>query len=127
MYQLSSWFTDLMDIYRVEAATTGALTRQERVLGAAAVPCRVYSPQKNNLNLRQAASAVYGDEKLACAVDVDIEAGDALIVPRGAALGRKTKPVRDIASQPVLYFDPGGAAATGLEHMEVGIHADNVV
>ena len=127
MYQLSSWFTDLMDIYRVEAVTTGALTRQERVLVAATVPCRIYSPQKNNLNLRQAASAVYGDEKLACAVDVDIEAGDELIVMRGGALGRKTKPVRYIASQPVLYFDPVGAAATGLEHMEVGIHADNVV
>ena len=127
MYQLSGWFTDLMDVYRVEAVTTGALTRQERVLVASAVPCRVYSPQKNNLNLRQAASAVYGDEKLACAVDTDIEAGDELIVTRGAALGRKTKPVRYIASQPVLYFDPVGAAATGLEHMEVGIHADNVV
>ena len=127
MYQLSSWFTDLMDVYRVEAVTTGALTRQERVLVAATVPCRIYSPQKNNINLRQAASAVYGDEKLACAVDTDIEAGDELIVTRGAALGRKTKPVRYIASQPVLYFDPVGAAATGLEHMEVGIHADNVV
>ena len=127
MYQLSSWFTDLMDIYRVEAVTTGALTRQERVLVASAVPCRIYSPQKNNLNLRQAASAVYGDEKLSCAVDTDIEAGDELIVTRGGALGRKTKPVRYIASQPVLYFDPVGAAATGLEHMEVGIHADNVV
>ena len=127
MYQLSSWFTDLMDIYRVEAATTGALTRQERVLVASAVPCRIYSSQKSNLNLRQAASAVYGDEKLACAVDADVEAGDELIVTRGGALGRKTKPVRYIASQPVLYFDPVGAAATGLEHMEVGIHADNVV
>ena len=127
MYQLSSWFTDLMDIYRVEAVTTGALTRQERVLVASAVPCRIYSPQKNNLNLRQAASAVYGDEKLACAVDADVQAGDELLVTRGAALGRKTKPVRYIASQPVLYFDPVGAAATGLEHMEVGIHADNVV
>lgn len=127
MYQLSSWFTDLMDVYRVEAVTTGALTRQERVPVASAVPCRIYSPQKNNLNLRQAASAVYGDEKLACAVDTDIEAGDELIVTRGAALGRKMKPVRYIASQPVLYFDPVGVAATGLEHMEVGIHADNVV
>ena len=127
MYQLAGWFTDLMDIYRVEAVTTGALTRQERVLVAATVPCRIYSPQKNNINLRQAASAVYGDEKLACAVNTDIEAGDELIVTRGAALGRKTKPVRYIASQPVLYFDPVGVAATGLEHMEIGIHADNVV
>ena len=127
MYQLSGWFTDLMDVYRVENGSDGALVRPERVLVASGIPCRVYSPQKNNLNIGQAASAVYGDEKLACAVDTDIEAGDELIVTRGAALGRKTKPVRYIASQPVLYFDPVGAAATGLEHMEVGIHADNVV
>ena len=127
MYQLSGWFTDLMDVYRVENGSDGALVRPERVLVASSVPCRVYSPQKNNLNLRQAASAVYGDEKLACAVDADIQAGDELIVTRGVALGRQTKPVRYIASQPVLYFDPVGAAATGLEHMEVGIHADNVV
>lgn len=127
MYQLSGWFTDLMDVYRVENGSDGALVRPERVLVASAVPCRVYAPQKNNLNLRQAASAVYGDEKLACAVDTDVQAGDELIVTRGGALGRQTKPVRYIASQPVLYFDPVGVAATGLEHMEVGIHADNVV
>lgn len=127
MYQLSGWFTDLMDVYRVENGSDGALVRPERVLVASGIPCRVYSPQKNNLNLRQAASAVYGDEKLACAVDADIQAGDELLVTRGGALGRKAKPVRYIASQPVLYFDPVGAAATGLEHMEVGIHADNVV
>lgn len=127
MYQLSGWFTDLMDVYRVENGSDGALVRPERVLVASGIPCRVYSPQKNNLNLRQAASAVYGDEKLACAVDADIQAGDELLVTRGGALGRKTEPVRYIASHPVLYFDPVGAAATGLEHMEVGIHADNVV
>ena len=127
MYQLSGWFTDLMDVYRVKNGSDGALVRLERVLVASAVPCRVYSPQKNNLNLRQTASAVYGDEKLACAVDTDVEAGDELLVTRGGTLGRQTKPVRYIASQPVLYFDPVGVAATGLEHMEVGIHADNVV
>ena len=127
MYQLSGWFTDLMDVYRVKNGSDGALVRPERVLVASGIPCRVYTPQKNNLNLRQAASAVYGDEKLACAADADVEAGDELIVTRGGALGRQTKPVRYIASQPVLYFDPVGAAATGLEHMEVGIHADNVV
>ena len=71
--------------------------------------------------------SLMGISYTACAVDVDIEAGDELIVTRGGALGRQTKPVRYIASKPVLYFDPVGAAATGLEHMEVGIHADNVV
>lgn len=127
MYQLESWFTDLMDVYRVVSSVNGSLTRQERTRIASGVPCRIYAPQKNNINLRMTASAIQADEKLACAVDADVQAGDELIVTRGARIGRQTRPERFIASRPTLYFDPVGAAATGLEHMEVGLRADNVV
>ena len=127
MYQLSSWFTDLMDVYRVENVATTGLSRQQRQLVLQAVPCRVYSNQKNNINLRNTAATVREDEKLACAIDTDIKAGDELIVTRGGAMGRSIRTERYIASQPTLYFDPVGCAATGLEHMEVGLHADNIV
>ena len=127
MYQLSAWFTDLMDVYRVSSPATGGLTRQEREQVLSGVPCRVYAPQKNNVNLRATASAVSADEKLACAIDTDIQAGDEIIVTRGGALGRSVRTERYIASAPVLYFDPVGSASTGLEHMEVGLHADNIV
>ena len=127
MYQLSSWFTDLMDVYRVENVATNGLSRQQRQLVLQAVPCRVYSNQKNNINLRGTAATVRDDEKLACAIDPDIQAGDELIVTRGGAMGRSIRTERYIASQPTLYFDPVGCAATGLEHMEVGLHADNIV
>ena len=127
MYQLSSWFTDLMDVYRVENVATTGLSRQQRQLVLQAVPCRVYSNQKNNITLRNTAATVREDEKLACAIDTDIQAGDELIVTRGGAMGRSIRTERYIASQPTLYFDPVGCAATGLEHMEVGLHADNIV
>lgn len=126
MYQLSGWFTDLMDVYRVENATAGGLTRQERTQVLSAVPCRVYAPAKNTINLRDGAATTRADEKLACAVDVDIQAGDEIIVTRGAVMGH-TRTTRYIASQPVYYYDPVGGAATGLEHQEVGIRADNIV
>ena len=127
MYQLVSWFTDTMDVWRVKAVTENGLTKQSREQVLSAVPCRIYSPQKNNLNLRTDAAAVVADEKLACPVDTDIQAGDEIIVTRGGALGRNIKTERFIASRPTLYFDPVGCAATGLEHMEVGLHADNLV
>ena len=127
MYQLSSWFSDLMDVYRVVTTATSGLSRPQRQLVLEAVPCRVYSNQKNNINLRNTAATVREDEKLACAIDTDIQAGDELIVTRGGTMGRGIRTERYIASQPTLYFDPVGSAATGLEHMEVGLHADNIV
>lgn len=127
MYQLSGWFTDLMDTYRVESVTTNGVTRQSREQVLSEVPCRIYSSQKNNLHLRTDAAAVTADEKLACAIDTDIQAGDEVIVTRGGAMGRSVRTERYIASRPTLYFDPVGGAATGLEHMEVGLHADNIV
>lgn len=126
MYQLSTWFSDLMDVYRVVNTTTGGLTRQERTQVLSAVPCRVYSSAKNSINLRDGAATTRGDEKLACAVDTDIQAGDEIIVTRGGAFGH-TRTERYIASRPIPYYDPVGVAATGLEHLEVGLHADNIV
>lgn len=127
MYQLASWFTDTTDVFRVVSKTENGLTRQGREQILSAVPCRVYAPQKNNLNLRTDAAAMVADEKLACAIDTDIREGDELLVTRGGGLGRNIRVERFIASRPTLYFDPVGGAATGLEHMEVGLHADNIV
>lgn len=127
MYQLETWFTDLLDCYRVVTTTSSGLSRQSREKVLSGVPCRVYSSQKNNIDLRAGAATIRADEKLACAIDTDIRAGDELIVTRGGALGRNVATERYIASKPTLYFDPVGASATGLEHMEVGLHSDNIV
>jgi hypothetical protein len=126
MFVLSDWYTDLMDVYRV-AYTGGAVTRQELMLLYTAVPCRVYSSQQNNLAINPTAATANKNDKLACAVDTDIKAGDVLMVTRGGALNRGISPVRYIASQPQAFFDPVGGALTGLEHLEVGLKEDNII
>lgn len=125
MFVLSTWYTDLMDIYRV-VNTGGALTRQELTLIHSAVPCRVYSSQTNNLAINPTAATANKNDKLACAVDTDIKAGDVLMVTRGGALNRGLSPVRYIASKPQAFFDPVGGSLTGLEHLEVGLREDDI-
>lgn len=126
MYQMASWFTDTVDVHRVMPKVVNGLTRQELTEIYTGIPCRIYSTQVNNWNGRQGAAAVRADEKMACAVDTDIQAGDTLFITRGGALGRGRSPERFIASAPKAYYDPVGGAATGLEHLEVGLYADNI-
>lgn len=125
MFVLSTWYTDLMDVYRV-VNSGGAVTRQNLTRLYESVPCRVYSSQINNLAINPTAATANRNDKLACAVDVDIKAGDILIVTRGGALNRGTSPVRYIASKPQAFFDPVGGALTGLEHLEVGLREDAI-
>lgn len=121
-----TWYTDLVDVYRLQETTSGGLTRQERTQVGQEIPCRVYNSQIGNLVQDRGAAQVRRAEKMACPVGTDIRAGDELLITRGGALGRGTSPVRYIASQPQQFFDPVGGALTGLEHMEVGLQADNV-
>lgn len=126
MYMMASWYTDLMDIYRVGNTVTDGITTQDLSLIASGVPCRVYSNQTNNWNGRATEATVRADEKLSCDINTDVREGDTLYITRGGALGRGLAPVRYIASKPVAYFDPVGGAMTGLEHLQVGLHADNI-
>ena len=122
----SSWYTDLVDVWRVVNTTESGLTRQvlTKVLGA--VPCRVYTVATNNWTARQGAAVSRADEKLSCAVDTDIRAGDTLYITRGGALNSGRTPERYIASNPKAYYDPVGGALTGLQHLQVGLTADNI-
>lgn len=122
-----TWYTDTVDIYRVVNATASSLTRQTLTMIAQGVPCRRYSSQVNNWNGRQGAATVMSNEKLACAIDTDIQAGDTLYVTRGGALGANNQPEKYIASDPRSFYDPVGGALTGLEHIEVGLTASNII
>lgn len=123
----TTWYTDLAEIYRVVPVTSGNVTTQERTLIRADVPCRVYSSQINNIDLRQGAATARGSDKLACRVDTDIRAGDELLITRGGAIGSPQMTERYIASRPQIFRDPVGGALTGLEHMEVGLTFDNII
>lgn len=113
------WYTDLMDIYRVQATQDGTLTRHERVQVSESVPCRIYQSDNKPIRMSQTASSVSQNDHLACGVSVDIRAGDELIITRGGRLGRPGPTIRAFASDPNLYYEPFGAILPGLAHQEI--------
>lgn len=115
----ADWYTDTVDIYRVTDVADGALTRHERQLVAEGVPCRIYRSGDRPVNMQQTAAYVQQTDKLACAVDVDIRAGDELIVTRGAKLGHPGPITRAFAADPVYYYEPFGAVIPGIAHQEI--------
>ena len=113
------WYTDLADVYRVQQVMDGSLTRSERKQVLASVPCRVYRSGDNPIRMQQTAANVQQTDKLACGLDVDIRAGDELIVTRGAKLGHPGPITRAFAADPVYYYEPFGAVIPGLAHQEI--------
>ena len=52
----SDWYTDQMDVYRVTEIKSGNLTRHERGLVLAGVPCRIYQSDNRAINMAQTAA-----------------------------------------------------------------------
>ena len=121
------WYTDLVDIYRVQDVKDGALTRHERVQVSAGTPCRIYQSDNKPINMSQTASSVSQNDHLACDVSIDIHAGDELIITRGGKLGKPGPTIRAFASDPNLYYEPFGAIIPGLAHQEVRLLQEEVV
>lgn len=113
------WYTDTVDIFRVQEQPDGDLTRHERVLVEAAIPCRIYQTGPGQIGLGGTSSRIEGDDWLQCDNQVDIRAGDELLIHRGGALGEETGRIRGFASDPEYYFEPFGAVLPGLAHQEV--------
>ena len=144
-FDISAWYTDSMDVYRVveESAIPvvgnaivgasvlggddGALTEQVRKPVLTGIPCRIYAPDKSTPTITQTASAARGVEKVACALAYDIQEGDELIIMRGGALGHTNHPERYFAGHPVKYYDPVGGVMTFIEHQEIGLLGDNII
>lgn len=123
----ADWYTDLMDVWRVQTVMDGSLTRHERVQVYAGIPCRVYQSDNRAVNLTQTASDVHQEDRLMCGTTVDIQAGDQLIIHRGAGLGQTTPDIRAFAADPNLYFEPFGAVIPGLAHQEVRLLQQEIV
>lgn len=113
------WYTDLMDVYRVQPVLEGSLTRQERVLLAQGVPCRIYQSDNNAAEMKQTAAEISETMKLACDISADVQAGDELIIRRGGRLGKPGPTVRAFAGEPDRYYEPFGAILPGLAHQEI--------
>ena len=114
----ADWYTDLMDVWRVQTVMDGSLTRHERVQVYAGIPCRVYQSDNRAVNLTQTASDVHQEDRLACGLDADVQAGDELIITRGGKLEKPGPTIRAFAADPNLYYEPFGAIIPGLSHQE---------
>lgn len=123
----ADWYTDTAEIYRVQAKNLGGLTTQERVQVATGVPCRIYHAGKAPISMTQTAAHVQQTDKLMCSTDVDLQAGDELIIRRGGGLGKTVQTLRAFAGQTALYFEPFGAVIPGLAHMEVPLLQQELV
>lgn len=115
----SDWYTDTVDVYRVQAVTDGSLTRHERVQVSAGTPCRIYRSDNRAISMSQTASSVSQNDHMACDISVDIQAGDELLIHRGGRLGRTGPTIRAFAADPNLYYEPFGAIIPGLAHQEI--------
>lgn len=117
----SDWYTDLMDIYRVEDVKDGNLTRAERTLISEGVPCRVYQSSDPGPSMKRQAAEITQNNKIACDLSVDILPGDELLITRGAVLGYSADKVKGFAGEPHPFYEPFGAVAPQLAHMEVPV------
>lgn len=116
------WYTDLVEVRRVRNVMEGSLTKHERVTVAESVPCRVYRSSTHPPQMGRAAASVEdGSDKLACDVSVDIQAGDELLIRRGALLGQTRQTMRAFAGEPAYFYEPFGAVLPGLAHQEIGL------
>lgn len=115
------WYTDRMEVRRVCSVQEGALTVQRREAVAKEIPCRIYRAGVHPPRMQSTAAYTEGEDKVCCANEVDIRAGDELLIRRGAALGQTRQTVRAFAGEPVYYYEPFGAVLPGLAHQETAL------
>ena len=115
----ADWYTDSMEVRRVQSVKVGNLTRKERVTVLSGVPCRIYRSNDRPVSATQTAAGVRQDAKLALANGVDIRAGDELLITRGGCLGKSGPVERYFAGTPQAYYEPFGAVIPGLAHQEI--------
>ena len=115
----TGWYTDTVDVYRTEQTMSGALTRQSRKQVGCDIACRVYEDSAKPIVMTGQAAEIKQTSQLACANEVDIRAGDELIIHRGGALGVVTFDTRAFAGEPHYHFEPFGTVIPGLAHQEI--------
>ena len=121
----SGWYTDSVDVYRVEDVTDGYITKQKRKKQDT-YTCRVYRSQKSGPVFNSEAAKVVSQEVMAVELGTDIRSGDELIITRGGNLG-KTATSRYFAGDIMPYYEPVGGMFNGLAHIEVGLLQEEVI
>ena len=115
----NDWYTDIMEIWRVESDVTDGLTTQKRVQVADNIRCRIYKTNSPHITMKQTAADTKRDSFIMCDTSVDVKKGDELIIHRGAALGQTVPVIRGFSGEPDYYFEPFGAVLPHLAHQEI--------
>lgn len=115
------WYTDVMDVYRVTQDKTSSVVRNTRTQVAEKVPCRIYMDSHPTPGMKRQAADFTQTMKIACSNDVDLRAGDEVIITRGGRLGYTSEVCRAFAGEPHKYYEPFGAVMPGLEHQEIAL------
>lgn len=123
----TDWYTDTVDVYRIQNQTTNNLTTQQRVPVSTGTPCRIYQSDNQPINMQQDAAYIKQADRLMCDPSVDIQPGDQLIIHRGAMLGKTAPDIRAFAADPNYYFEPFGAVIPGLAHQEIRLLQQEIV
>lgn len=120
----ADWYTDRVDIWRVQDRLEGGITRTQRVPMAQGVPCRAYRAYKNalaSLDMGETAATTGGRERLMCPLETDLRPGDELFLSRGGG-----EPVRYFAGVFHARTEPFGAVLPGLGHLEGDIRREEM-
>lgn len=116
---MNKWYTDRMDIFRVEEYSENYITYHKLVLVASKVPCRIYRSPATFTEMTMTKSEKLNGDKLACNIGVDIEDGDKLVVYRGNKLGYSRDISLYIAGDPVQQYEPVGGVSNRIDHQEI--------
>lgn len=115
-------YTDTFDSYRVIETDDGGITKHERVKVLEGIECKVYNNPTPDIQMGETAAMSNGNNTLCCDVDVDIKAGDEIIVHRSSRI--RDLPVsndRYFAGRPNIYVMPFGGVMCDIEHMQVAL------
>lgn len=123
----NNWYTDNMDIYRQTDVQVGSLTKPGPLaLVASKVPCRIYRTNNPQMVATPTSSEYKTNDMIACAVTVDVQPGDKLIVYRGG----RNKP--SLAQEEIYYagnatdyFEPYGGVTPRLQHKQLPVGAEH--
>ena len=114
-----AWYTDTVDVWRIVSALDGNLTRNTRQKISTGTPCRLYQQNMSDITMNPTAADIKQSDFLQCDNSVDIQAGDELLIHRGAGLGKEVAAIRAFAGDPNYFFEPFGAVLPGLAHQEI--------
>lgn len=127
MSVLTSFYMDLVTIIRTVDDNSGYITRKEEVTIAENVPCRIHKNPVTYSDITKSNAEVLHDDKLSCHEDVDIQAGDKLIVVRGGRLGKSKTTETYIAGYPKIFYQPFGGITPNINHQEVPLGGIRVI